>query len=418
MANPSFTPVQGQMNTGVDNSGAFMRDVDPRLFYLEAEKYPLISLIFTQGTDLERKGTDGYSLTGKNSFKQAPTINPLFEHVESANGNFAFNPTAAVATGDTTITVAAATSAFFAAGDEIMLVTVAGAREMARITAVASTTLTVTRNIGSTGAVALTTADFFYRIGNVRAEDSTSATAVQIKGATITNYIQFMSESYGLTMIEMATGNHTTKDPYKQKRMEALSRFKRNWEMIAWFGVKSMDSSTTNPIYHSGGILYWLQSVFTDVPTLDAGGILTKAAWDQWLTDVMKNGNRSKTVFCSSPVLTAVNGFASNQLRPADVNLRKFGMQITQYQGTHGTVNMVYEPLFDEITSMNGSAVCLDLDNISWRYLSANGTNMNVMAQDDIQENDRAGRKGQWIAAGGFQTAIGKTHGVLVNCQA
>jgi len=405
------------MNTGTDNSSAFIRDVDPRLFYLEAEKYPLISLIFTQGTDLERKGTDGYTLTGKNSFKQAPTMNPLFEHTESANGQFAFNPNAAVAAADATMTVTALVSAFFAAGDEILLVNSSGQREIARVTIVASTTLTITRNIGSTGAIVMTTADFFYRIGNVRAEDSTSATAVQIKGSTITNYVQFLSEAFGLSSIEMATGNYHTKDPYKQKRMEALSRFKRNLEMVCWFGVKSMDSSTTNPVYHSGGILYWLEQVFTDVPVTDAGGLLTKSAWDQWLTDVMKNGNRQKTVFCSSPVLTAVNGFATNQLRPADVNLKKFGMQITSYQGTHGVVNMVYEPLFDEITSMNGAAVCLDMDNISWRYLSANGVNLNIMAQDDIQENDRSGRKGQWLAVGGIQTAIGKTHGILRNVQ-
>jgi hypothetical protein len=125
----------------------------------------------------------------------------------------------------------------------------------------------------------------------------------------------------------------------------------------------------------------------------------------------------TKWVFCSSAVLTAVSGFASNQLRPADVNLRKFGMAVTEYQSPFGTVYLVREPLFDEVASMNGSAVCLDMNNIMFRYLEANGLSLDLKSYEDIQENDRSARKGEWKLVGGIDVAVGKSHGILKNVQ-
>jgi hypothetical protein len=416
MSTPNVLPYSGNANTGLDNSSQFIRDVDPRLFYLEAYKYPLVSILFTMGTDMEKKDDGKFALKGS-QIKKQKTVNPKFEHTESEMLKFAFNPTAAVATGDTTISVSTSDDDYFVAGMEVLLTNAAGSREVVRVNSVGTGSLTVTRNIGSTGAISMTTADNMYIMGVVRAEDSLSTTAVQAKSETLYNYVEFLSEPYGVSKIEQATANYHG-DPYARKKMEALARMKQKLEIMAWFGVRSMDASTTNPIYHNGGVMYWLQNQFTDVPSLDVGGLLTKQAWDAWLQDALKYNNQQKFVFASSPVLTAVNGFASNQLRPSDVNLSKFGVSITQYQSPFGTVNLIREPLFDEVASMNGSAVCLDLNNISWRYLESNGVNLDLKSYDDIQENDRSARKGEWMVVGGFDIAVGKSHAILSNVQA
>lgn len=418
MPTPNVTPTAGLDNTGIVNTSQFIRDVDPRLWYLEAFKYPLASILLTAGTGMEKvDGPDLYKLTGNAGLKMEPTINPMFEWTESELLKFNFNPSAAVASGDSSIAVSTSDDDYFVAGDELLLVNAAGQREVARITNVGTGSLTVTRNIGSTGAIALTTADFFYKIGNVRADDSTSVSPRQQKGETLYNYVEFISEPYGNTFIEQATGNYHGNE-YERKKKEALARFKRSLEMIFWFGTRSKDDANTNPIYHNGGILYWLENQYTDVPTLDVGGVLTKQAWDQWLQDALKYSNMEKVVFCSSPVMTAVSGFASTQLRPADVDLRKFGMAITEYQSPFGTVKLVREPLFDEVTSMNGAAVALDMTHIKVRYLKGNGIDLAPKFYDDIQENDRAGRKGEIRGVLGVQISTGKAHAVLKNVQA
>lgn len=414
MPTPSVTPISGSANTGNENSSLYVRDVDPRLFYLEAFKYPLSSILFTMGTDLERTGADQYALKGSNAPKRKVTTNPKFEHTESEMLKFAFNPTAAVATGDSSISLSTSDDDYFVAGMEILLVNAAGDREIARVTAVGSGSLTVTRNIGSTGAIALTTSDFFYNMGVVRAEDSTSTSPIQAKSETLYNYVEFIAEPFGNTFIEQATANYNG-DSYKRKKMEALARVKRQIETMMWFGVRSLDSSTTNPIYHNGGIMYWLESQFTDVPILDVSGVLTKQLWDQWLLDALKYNNMTKFVFCSSIVMTAVSGFASDQLRPADVNLKKFGMMITEYQSPHGTVYLVREPLFDEVASMNGAAVCLDMTNIEWRYLAGNGLNLDLREYENRQENDRSGKKGEWLMVAGIDVKVGKSHAIMRN---
>lgn len=415
MPTPSITPVSGMVNTGTENSSVFVRDVDPRLFYLDAQKYPLISSLFTQGTQMERKDSGMYVLTGNATLKKRKTVNPKFEWTESENLKFAFSPTAAVnATTDTTIAVTAADDDYFVAGHELLLTNAAGQREIVRVTAVDSTQLTVTRNIGSTGKIAMTTADKFYLMGQVRAEDSTAPTARQAKSETLYNYVQFVSETYGNSLIEQATQNYHG-DAYQQKKMEALARMKRRLETLAWFGHREVTNSTTNPIYHNGGILWSLESLYSDVPVVDVGGAMDKSTWETFLQDSLKNGNTNKVVFASSPVITAVSGFASNQLRPADVNLRKFGMAITEYQSPFGVVKLVWEPLFDEISTMNGAAVCLDMDTVQWRYLEGNGVNLDLKFYENRQANDATVKTGEIMGVVGVQLSTGKRSSILKN---
>lgn len=411
MATPNVQPYSGSGNTGIVNTSQHIRDVDPRLFYAETFKYPLVSLLFTMGTELERKDDGKYYLKGK-VISKSKTQNTKFEHTESELLKFEFTPTAAVTTGATTISIPTTDDEYFVAGMEILLTNSNGDREVARITAVANGQLTVTRNIGSTGAIALTTADKFYNLGVVREEDSTSTSARQAKGETLYNYVQFVSEPYGNTLIEQATANYNG-NPFQRKKMEAFARMKQRLEMQMWFGVRNVTNSTTNPIYHNGGIMYWLESQFTDVPTYDVGGVLTRQTWDLWLQDALKYNNQAKYVFCSSPVLAAVSGFALNQLRPSDINMTKFGMSIMEYQSPFGKVYLVREPLFDEVASMNGAAVCLDLSNIKWRFMEG----LDLKSYDDIQENDRSGRKGEWLCVGGIDVAVGKSHAILKNVQ-
>jgi hypothetical protein len=123
-------------------------------------------------------------------------------------------------------------------------------------------------------------------------------------------------------------------------------------------------------------------------------------------------------VFCSSPVLTAVGGFASNKTQVTDVNIARFGTVITSYQSPNGLVYLVREPLFDEVASMQGAAVMLDMNNISLRYLEGNGKSLDLKRYDDIQENDRAGRKGEFKGVVGIDVWGGKTHSIMLNVQA
>lgn len=417
MPTPSVTAISGQSNTGITNTSQLVRDVDPKVFYLQAFQYPLASLLMTMGTRLEKdQASDKMQLKGS-QIKKKKTVNPKFEHTENEMLKSAFNPTASVAAVDATITISTSDDDYFVAGMDILLVNAAGSREIARVTSVGSGSLTVTRNVGSTGAIALTTGDFFYNMGVVRAEDSVSTTSIQAKGETLYNYVEFLSEPFGLSEIEQATQHYDLDDPYESLAMQALARMKQKLEFMFWFGHRDILNSGTNPVYHNGGILYWLESQFTDVNILDVGGILTKQAWEAWLADGLRYNSMNKFVFCSQAVMTAVAGFASNSLALADINISVYGTVIQKYMSPNGVVYLVREPLFDEVSSMNGAAVMLDMANVSLRYLDGNGKNLDLKRYDEIQENDRAGKKGEWKGVVGIDVWGGKTHSILKNVQ-
>ena len=417
MPTPNVTPFQGYANTGLDNSLQFIRDVDTRLYYLEAFKYPLVSYLFTMGTELEVQDDGNYTLKGNPGLKKEKTVNPKFEHTESELLRFSFLPTAPVLAIDTSITIAASDEQFFIAGMELLLSNAAGQREVVRVTSIAPVTVNVTRNVGGTGAIAMAITDYFYNMGVVRAEDSRAADSVQAKSDTLFNYVEFIAESYGVTLIEQATANYNG-DPYQRKKMEAFARMKQRMEMNFWFGVPVVDNAATNPIYHAGGILHFLENVFTNVPIVDnLGAALLESTWNLWLLDVLKHNSQSKVVFCSSVVLNAISGFATKNLRTLDVGLQKWGgLQIMEYLSPYGSVQLVREPLFDEVTNMNGAAVAIDMSNVKARFLEANTVSLDVKSYDDIQENDRAGRKGEWRGVLGLQVSVGKSHGILKNC--
>ena len=192
MPTPNITVSQGNTNTGIENASIHIREVDAKLYYLEAFKYPLVSALMTQGTDLE-KNDDGKLYVTGSQVKKVKTGNVKFEHTESELLNFAFNPTAAVTAGASSISISTSDDDYFVAGMEVLLTNANGDQEVARVTAVSAGSLTVTRNVGSTGAITMTTADKLYIMGVVRAEDSVSTDSRQAKSETLYNYCQFLS---------------------------------------------------------------------------------------------------------------------------------------------------------------------------------------------------------------------------------
>jgi hypothetical protein len=58
---------------------------------------------------------------------------------------------------------------------------------------------------------------------------------------------------------------------------------------------------------------------------------------------------------------------------------------------------------------LNTYGVCLDLELISFKYIS-NGI---LQDRDNIQENDRDGRKGEWLMEGGICVNVQKAHSII-----
>jgi len=255
MPTPNIGVISGTPNTGLENANVFQRDVDSLLYFYETDYHPIVSRILTLGMELGYRDNSNIPTITGTAIKKQASKNMTFEHLEDQiDLADKYNPTAAVAASDTTITVSSSDDDHFIVGDVILLTNAAGQTERLRVSVVAANTLTVTNGDGTTrtAGITMTTSDEFYKLEFARAEDSTSPAIRTTKRANISNHLEFISESYGLTKIKKAQADYNG-DPFMLEKRKAFSRFLRKMEAMFFFGEKTVGASTTNPVYQSGG---------------------------------------------------------------------------------------------------------------------------------------------------------------------
>lgn len=415
---PAIGVISGTPNTGLENSSVFIRDVDPMLYFYETDKHPIMSMLLTQGMTLGyRENTVVPKVSGKSLRKKARKnfkVEFFEDQIELAQF---YNPAAAVTTSATSITVAsAAIGSHFRLGDILLLTNVSGQTERLYVSSVSTTTVNVTNPDGTTrtAGIAMTTADRFYLMENVRAEDSTAPGIRTTQRANMYNYLEIVDEPYGLTKTKLATSDYNG-DPLMLEKRKAFSRLVRRLEKMFWWGTRTVANSTTNPIYSTGGWNYFAE-LYSDVEIRDFAGLpLTKAEFFSFLTAVARGGATNKVLVCGSRVLSFINNFVLETVRPDTFSIGEFGMNIRKVMTPLGEYTIVYEPLFDEISIMAGSMVVLDFDHIQFNYLSNNGVNLDIHDEEQLLADGSTAKKGQYIGQVGFTFETLKTMGMILN---
>lgn len=417
MPTPNIGVMSGTPNTGLENSSVFIRDVDPMLYFFETDKHPIASMILTDGMNLGyRDGGMVPSITGKPLKKRARKSFKV-EHLEDqVNLAEYYKPTAVVATNDTALTVSSTDDDHFRAGDVLLLTNAAGQTERVVIASVAANTLNVTNVDGTTrtAGIAMTTGDKFFRGENVRAEDSTAPAIRTTKRAELYNYLEIVSETYGLTKTKRATADYSG-DPYLLEKRKAFSRLMSQLEFMFWFGTRAVANSTTNPTYHNGGWKYWIEQ-YSDVEIRDMAGIaVTRAELLSFLGSVARGGTTRKVLVGGLRGLTPIYNMGFEHVQVNSFKLGEFGTVVDRIRTVNGVYDLVYEPLFDEVDVMSGSLCVLDFDHIQYNYLSGNGVNLDLHDETQVLADGSLSDKGQYVGQVGFTFETLKTMGWMKN---
>jgi len=223
----------------------------------------------------------------------------------------------------------------------------------------------------------MTTADKFYKMENVRAEDSTAPAIRTTKRAEIYNYLEIISEAYGLTKTRQATSDYSG-DPLQLEKRKCFSRLMTKMEFMFWFGERAVAASTTNPKYHAGGWKYWMEA-YSDVEIRDmAGFALTRAELFSFLGSVGRGGSSRKALVGGMRALAPIYNMGFEHVQVPSFKIGQFGVTIDQIRTVNGIYDLVYEPLFDDIDTFSGTLAVLDMDHIQYNYLSGNGVNLDL----------------------------------------
>lgn len=389
---------------GVD-SDELIREVG-KLYTAKPNEYALISSIMSRGMDFE-KTPDGPNVQGKPVGVEI-VYNPKFEqHIdEIETDEITINLAAGYLSTDTSLVVNDGTLV-----PKYALLYVHRTGEVIRVSSVSTNTLTVTRGEGGSTAAALVHGDTISIMGAAYAENAQSGD-VRFKQTAFTyNYTQIDREPFGESRTSAGSKYYNNAQSYDMEKKRHLVSFLRRFNGNMWLGGRDID--TTNKFRTTGGIIEFIDSG----NVMDVNQNLTRADFEYHLANhVFAYNSNEKTMFCGKRLLAKINGWYGDKLyRMKEGKFVQFGFSVRKYQSPFGDLNLVWEPYFDKFTQgtypLASQGITLDMELIKLKYLS-NGI---LHAKDDIQENDRDGRKGEWIMEAGVSVDVQKAHSILRN---
>lgn len=308
---------------------------------------------------------------------------------------------AAVLTGDTTITVATGTGAYFRVNDILRLAN----GENVKVTSIATDVLTVTRSIGAVAASGVAISTDVIKIGNAAAEGATIGQIRMTQQVANYNYCQIQRDPLGFTNTLVQSDLYGGSEPQyeaKQKMME----HRRQIENTLFFGQRDLATGAA-PTGFCGGLVDFISSNITTV-----GGNLTESGFATFLRNGFRYGSRNKVLFASPLIVSALSAFPQGKLAPPSSDVKSYGVSLQEYRGANGgTVKIVEKrDWLDYSTASNqiGSwAVLVDMDDVVMRPLRKTALLPNRQAPDadtTIQE---------YLTEFSLQVGIEQNHAIL-----
>ncbi|MFA5445145.1 MAG: DUF5309 family protein [Bacteroidales bacterium] len=380
--------------------GRLIVDAVDKIFLLEPNKHPLVSLLTNVG-----KVWDGKAWTGQGMMK-ASTGNPEFKWFEDVYGGRYARASAAAALGDGTIYVTGAGSSsayIFTVGDVIRI---ARTGENLLVTAIAGVnSLTVTRAFGTTSAAAIAAGDGIFIVGNVNEENSGARTVNTTRASAQTNYTQIFKTSIAVSNTEKSSNLYGGKDlPYQ--RAKKGTEHALDIEKAFWFGQKKLDTTGTQGHARraTGGIDEFITSGSSYVQ--NQGGPITAPDMNTFLREAFTYGNSTKLMFAGGIVLQAINEIARGQITTKTGDTT-YGIRISEWQTPFGVINLVHNPLFVE--DYAGAAYLLDMECFRYRFMEGRDTKL----ETNIQAPDVDGEVDQYITEAGLERKQAPRHAIL-----
>lgn len=292
------------------------------------------------------------------------------------------------------------------------LVKVPRTGEVMSVTSVSTNTLTVERGVGATAAAALVDDDPLRVIGTAAEEGDTSPTPRTYNPTTVTNYTQIFRNTVAASGTELSSSTITTKHDWTHQQNKVHIEHLIDIESAFLFGSPGTRTGADGgPRRSTGGVLYYATQ-----NNQDAGGTLTEAEWETFNRSVFRYGSKSRWLLLSPLVASVLNQFAVGKLQVMQ-GAKEYGLSVQTYTTTRGEAKIIIDDLLEGAV-YGGYAVALDLqdNNMAYRFLNgdnAPGGSRDTKLHTNVQENDRDGRRDEYLTEAGLQFGHAKKAGVL-----
>jgi hypothetical protein len=380
--------------------GRLIVDAVDKIFLLEPNKHPLVTLLTNVGKVWDGKAWQGSSIM------KASTGNPTFTWFEDVYGGRYATAAAGIAAGTGSIDVTGAGSSpayIFTVGD---VVKIARTGENVLVTAITDAdTIAITRGYGSTAAAVINASDSLFIVGNVNEENGIARNANATRTTAQTNFTQIFKTTIALSNTEKAANLYGGRDlPYQ--RAKKGTEHALDIERAFWFSQKKSDTAGTqgHPRRATGGIQEFIEGGTSFVQ--NQGGSLTAPDMNSFLREGFTYGNSTKMLFAGGIVLQAINEIARGQIltKTGDTT---YGVRISEWQTPFGIINIVHNPLF--VQDYAGYAFLLDMECFRYRFMEGRDTTL----QTNIQAPDVDGEVDQYLSEVGLERKQAPRHAIL-----
>jgi hypothetical protein len=280
-----------------------------------------------------------------------------------------------------------------------------------RVVSIATNDITVIRNLDASGAVACVSGDEYIKVGVAKMEGDTSVNAISGNPTAKFNYTQIFERTVAETGTMMNTDTYTQPGDWETRKRRMIQEYKIDQEMAyLWGPGAGLNTSGTHPRRVFRGLH---PSVTTNVT--DFGGTLTEAEFFSKFNVAFRYGSKSKFGLSGRTPVDVISGFPRGKLEVINgSDTDTYGLDIMKFKHAHGTLNLITHNQFDVSSSVYYSQVLI----LDMAGDGSNGTlirrvylqNRDTDIKENVQENDRDGRKDLIRGECGVQLGLEKSH--------
>lgn len=260
------------------------------------------------------------------------------------------------------------------------------------------TTVVFKRGVAGSAAAAITDGTYLTQMGSAWMEGTLAPELSQRNPTKLYNYTQIFKTAVGLTRTASKTRLRTG-DAYKNDKKRKSFDHATGMEFAFLFGQRYEDTTGTHPKRYTGGMRQWITTnvkIYTTTPTEDDFLDVIHKVFDY---DSDGAGNE-RIGLCGNGFLNALNKLAKSGTQTR-INFDKvidlYGMNLQRWITPQGVFAFKTHPLMNTHPRYTYSAFILDPTGLYYRPLD------DTRFKDNIQENDRDAKKGEWLTEAGLE---------------
>lgn len=280
-----------------------------------------------------------------------------------------------------------------------------------------ATTFTVVRgSAGSTASASAADNDVLTVIGSAFAEGVGAPPTDEWQETHEYNFTEIFKRSFGSSGTREATMTYFGRGDRDRKGREKGIEFAMDIERAFIRGGRSevqadgagAVSAGTGVLRTTGGFLFYADSNVLDL----AGAALSEPTLEDFLEDVFAHtaSGSSRTMLAGTSFVTVLDMLAVDKIRTVSDSKLNYGIAVSQYQTSHGTLNIVKHRILSDFgTDYGRGALIVDAKKLGMRTLAGRGTKL----EKDVQDNDVDGWVDQYKAEIGAEVHNPEVHGVI-----